>query len=205
MISAIILAAGQSSRMGQSKMLLPWGKVSVLEHVVSVFAAAGVADILVITGAVRQQIEQAVNKYRDRYPVRIVHNQNYLHGEMLSSIQSGLHAVISSTVPGPGKEMAAALVALGDQPQVQESSVRLVCEAFLRTKSLLVVPSFQRRRGHPWLVARPLWEDLLEMHPPQTPRDFLNRYAEDISYVNVDHPSVLTDLDTPEDYQASRP
>jgi molybdenum cofactor cytidylyltransferase len=199
MISAIILAAGQSRRMGQPKMLLPWGKMSVLEHVISVFTAASIEDILVITGAAHEQIEQVVANYGRRYPVRIVYNQKYLHGEMLSSLQCGLRALISE-----GKS-AAALVGLGDQPQVQEGSVRLVCQAFIQTESLLVVPSFQMRRGHPWLVARPLWEDLLEMDPPKSPRDFLIGHADDIHYVNVETPSILADLDTPEDYHVSRP
>jgi len=205
MISAIILAAGDSKRMGEPKMLLPWGNVSVLEHVISVFARAGIEDILVVTGAVREQIEEAIVKYGKRYPVRSVHNKNYSHGEMLSSLQCGLRAL---TPPPPSNAewlAAVALVGLGDQPQVQERSVRLVCEAFIQTQSPLVVPSFQMRRGHPWLAARPLWAELLEMHPPQSPRDFLNAHTGDIHYVNTDTPSILADLDTPEDYQASHP
>lgn len=205
MISAIILAAGASKRMGQPKMLLPWGKVSVLEQVISVFARAGIEDILIVTGAVREQIEADVAKYGQRYPVRTVYNQNYAHGEMLSSLQCGLRSLLSPTLSLAEKVSGAALVGLGDQPQVQGRSVRLVCEAFTQTESPLVVPSFQMRRGHPWLVARPLWKELLEMQPSQSPRDFLNAHAADIHYVNVDSPSIFADLDTPEDYHTSRP
>lgn len=205
MISAIILAAGESRRMGQPKMLLPWGNVSVLEHVISVFARAGIKDILVVTGAVREQMEEAVAKYGKRYPVRSVHNKNHSHGEMLSSLQCGLRALPPPPLCGTESVTAAALVGLGDQPQVQERSVRLVCEAFIQTESPLVVPSFQMRRGHPWLVARPLWAELLEMHPPQSPRNFLNAHTDDIHYVNTDTSSIFADLDTPEDYQVSHP
>jgi molybdenum cofactor cytidylyltransferase len=189
--------------MGQTKMLLPWGNVSVLEHVISVFAAAGIQDILVVTGAMHEQIEQAVATYGQRYPVRLVYNQHHLYGEMLSSLQCGLLALLAP--PLHHTETVAALVGLGDQPQVQERSIKLVCEAFMQTESNLVVPSFQMRRGHPWLVARPLWEELLEMHPPKSPRDFLNGHADDIHYVNVETPSILADLDTPEDYHVARP
>jgi molybdenum cofactor cytidylyltransferase len=205
MISAIILAAGESSRMGQPKMLLPWGNVSVLEHVISVFARAGIEDILVVTGAVREQIEEAVLKYGKRYPVRGVHNQNYSSGEMLSSLQCGLRALASRSLARTERVTAAALIGLGDQPQVQERSVRLICQAFMQTESPLVVPSFRMRRGHPWLVALSLWEELLAMHSPQSPRDFLNAHASDIHYVKTDTPSIFADLDTPEDYQASHP
>jgi molybdenum cofactor cytidylyltransferase len=205
MISAIILAAGESRRMGQPKMLLPWGNVSVLEHVISVFVRTGIEDILVVTGAVREQIEEAVVKYGKHYPVRSVHNKNYSHGEMLSSLQCGLRAIAHPPLSSAEGATAAALVGLGDQPQVQERSVRLVREAFMQTKSPLVIPSFQMRRGHPWLVARPLWAELLEMHPPQSARNFLNAHSDDIHYVNTDTPSIFADLDTPEDYQASHP
>jgi len=102
-------------------------------------------------------------------------------------------------------EARATLVCLGDQPQVGEGSVRAVVGRFAETGASLVVPSFQMRRGHPWLVARPLWEEILSMCAPETPRDFLNRHAAEIEYVNVNSPSILSDLDTPEDYLQSRP
>lgn len=75
----------------------------------------------------------------------------------------------------------------------------------MQAQSPLVVPSFQMRRGHPWIVSRALWAEILAMLPPQTPRDFLNAHAKDIQYVEINSPSILADLDTPEDYRASRP
>ncbi len=193
MISAILLAAGQSRRMGVPKMLLPWGKSTVIEQVVTTFMHAGVEEVIVITGGGREVVEKALA----HYPVRRVYNGDYANGEMLSSLQCGLRAL--------PHQAQAALIGLGDQPQVQETSVRSVCDAYQAGRSHLVVPSFQRRRGHPWLVARPLWEELLQMKSPESPRDFLNRHAGEIQYVEVDTPSILADLDTPEDYQAARP
>jgi molybdenum cofactor cytidylyltransferase len=69
----------------------------------------------------------------------------------------------------------------------------------------LIVPSFNRKRGHPWLAARQLWTEILALKTFQSPRDFLNKHAEDILYVNVPTPTALADLDTPEEYQKSRP
>jgi len=197
MISAVILAAGKSRRMGRPKMLLPWGDTVVLGHVISVFAAAGLEDILVVTGAVREKIEGIVSEYGKDFPVRTVYNEDYQEGEMLSSLKCGLRDLA-------GSGARAALIGLGDQPQVQEKTVRLVCESFRLTGSPLVIPSFQMRRGHPWLASRRFWMDLLELHPSQTPRDFLDAHRRDIQYVEVDAPSILADLDTPEDYRASR-
>jgi len=60
------------------------------------------------------------------------------------------------------------------------------------------------RRGHPWLVTRPLWDELISMKQDQTPRDFLNTHREEIHYINIETPTILADLDTPEDYRAAR-
>ncbi len=193
MISAILLAAGQSKRMGQPKMLLPWEKLTVIEHVITIFLNAGIEDIVVITGGAHEQVERVTTCY----PIRRIYNEDYANGEMLSSLQCGLRAMPD--------QVQAALIGLGDQPQVQEQSVRRICAAYQESQSSLVVPSFQMRRGHPWLVARPLWDELLQMKSPESPRDFLNRHANDIHYVEIDSPSILADLDTPDDYQKSRP
>jgi len=198
MIAAILLAAGQSKRMGQPKMLLPWGKGTVIEQVIRVFAEAGMEDILVITGGAHERVQDIILKSCGEYPVRTAYNKDYESGEMLSSIQCGLRDLTEESI-------GAALIALGDQPQVEESSVRRVCEAFLQTQSPLVVPSYRMRRGHPWLVARSLWNEILSLGPAQTPRNFLNVHAEDIHYVELDTPTILADLDTPEDYRVARP
>ena len=212
MISAIILAAGQSKRMGEPKMLLPWGNVTVIEHVISVFAVAGIEDILVITGAAREQVDAVVSSCASRYPVRSVYNERYASGEMLSSIQCGLLNLIGpppslcDTSPKFGEfrgggDGEAAMIGLGDQPQVQVGSVKLVMESYIRTRSPLVVPSYQMRRGHPWLVVRSLWDEILSLKEDQSPRDFLNKHAGKIQYANIDTPDILADLDTPEDYR----
>jgi molybdenum cofactor cytidylyltransferase len=192
MISAILLAAGQSKRMGRPKMLLPWGESTIIEQVITTFLKAGVEDLLVVTGGAREQVESLISPY----PVRKVYNNDHAAGEMLSSIQCALRVMRDDS--------EATLIGLGDQPQIQERSVRLICEEYQDNMSSLIVPSFQMRRGHPWLAARPLWSEILALRPPESTRDLLNRHADEIRYVSVDTPSVLADLDTPEDYQSSR-
>jgi len=187
MITAIILAAGKSKRMGEPKMLMPWGKSTVLQTVISTFQTSGINDILVVTGGAHQQVESLIGQ-----TVQTIFNEDYEKGEMLSSIQLGLSAKMN--------EASAALICLGDQPQVTERSVRSVCDAFMKNKSPIVVPSYEMHRGHPWLLARPLWDELLQMKSPRTPRDFLKKHTRKIHYVIVDTASVIEDLDTPEDY-----
>ena len=179
--------------MGQPKMLLPWGKITVIEQVITTFLAAGLEDILIVTGGAHAEVEKVVDPYR----IRRVYNPDYADGEMLSSLQCGIRAM--------SERVQAALVSLGDQPQLQEASVRAIYEAYRANGSGLIVPSFQMRRGHPWLVARSHWDEILSLKPPETTRDFLNRHTDAIQYVELDTPTILADLDTPEDYEASHP
>jgi molybdenum cofactor cytidylyltransferase len=158
-----------------------------LQTVISTIQAAGITDILVVTGGARRLVEVLIGS-----SVQTVHNEEYRSGEMLSSIQTGLKAMTPLAT--------AALICLGDQPQVREGNVRKVCEAFANSNAPLVVPSYNMHRGHPWLVARPLWDELLTIKVPLTPRDFLKKHSDQIKYVEIDTPSILEDLDTPEDY-----
>jgi molybdenum cofactor cytidylyltransferase len=187
MITAIVVAAGESRRMGQPKMLMPWGKSTVLQTVIATLQAAGVTDVLVVTGGARKQVESLIGK-----SVQTIFNEDYEKGEMLGSIQVGLAVKMH--------EARAALICLGDQPQIQERSVRRIRDAFLKGNSNIVAPSYQMRRGHPWLIARPLWDEFLEVRPPKTPRDFLDAHSREIQYVEVETPTVIEDLDTPDDY-----
>lgn len=193
MITAIILAAGQSKRMGRPKMLLPWGEGTVLSQVLTSFREAGLEDILVVTGGAREQVESVISHFK----VIAIYNEQFTQGDMLSSIQCGIRALTHQT--------QAVLIGLGDQPQVQVGSVRAVCDAYRESKSNIVVPSFNMRRGHPWLVGRSLFDGLMAIKPPQSPRFFLNAHLRQIQYVNVDDPGILADLDTPEDYLKWKP
>ena len=192
MIVAIILAAGESKRMGQPKMLMPWGKSTVIQTVISTIQASGVKDILVVTGGAHQQIESLIGQ-----TVQIIFNGKYAKGEMLSSIQAGLTA--------KKHEASAALICLGDQPQVQVRSVQRILQEYKETNASIIVPSYQMHHGHSWLVAREHWEAILQMHTPDSPREFLNRHSRKIHYVDIDSPTILQDLDTPEDYLKSHP
>lgn len=186
-ISAVILAAGKSIRMGEQKMLMPWGNTTVLGKVVQTLQAAEVENIVLVTNS-------AIAREVTSYKLQVEINDE---GEMLESVQIGLRA------QKPSAE--AALICLGDQPQAEEESVRRVCDAFRQSKSSLVVPSYQMRRGHPWLIARELWNEILQMRAPKSMRDFLNAHKDEIFYVECDSPTILQDLDTPADYLKYRP
>jgi molybdenum cofactor cytidylyltransferase len=182
--------------MGQPKLLLPWGGTTVLGQVVATFAAAGIEDILVVTGGARLEVELLVGKLSNQYPVRAVYNPEHALGEMLSSIQTGLAKL------NPNAE--AALIGLGDQPQVRAATIKSICAAYIRTEAPLVFPSFENRRGHPWLASRTFWAEVLALPQTTNPRQFINVYTGRIEYVEADA-SILQDLDTPEDYNRQHP
>ncbi len=193
-IGAVVLAAGMSRRMGQPKQLLPWGKTTVIGQVVNVLQAAQVAQIVVVTGKSREQVEQTLKNTS----AQCVFNPRYETSEMLTSLKVGISRLHD--------EVQAVLVVLGDQPQIQVSVVQGLIEQYRLGKGLLIVPSYQMRRGHPWLVDRSLWQEILQMDDErESMRNFLNHHAQDIVYYLVDTPSILTDMDTPEDYQQMRP
>ena len=197
MIAAIVLAAGQSRRMGYPKLTLPWGKTSVLGQVIITLATAGINDIVIVTGAIQEQITNLVDLYVKKYPVRTIYNDGYAKGEMLSSLQIGLSAMKPETL--------ATLVVLGDQPQIMVSIVRQIISTYLETGAPLIIPSYQMRRGHPWLVARTKWDSLLDLTSEQTPHDFLTAHAADIHYLPVETSTILQDIDTPAEYEQQQP
>lgn len=192
-VAAVVLAAGRSVRMGQPKMVLPWGDTTVIGRVVRVLRQARIQPVVVVTGGARQQVEAVLSGSE----VQFVYNSRFAQDEMLVSLQAGMCTL--------GGEVEAFLVVLGDQPQIELDTVQAILERYKARRAPLVVPSFKMRRGHPWLVERRLWRAILDLDPGNTMRDLLNMHADQIDYINVATPSVLRDLDTPEDYRRERP
>ena len=188
MIGAIVLAAGLSARMGQPKQIMRWGSTVIVRRVVDVLAEGGVDEIVAVTGGARLEVEAALQGSA----ARAVFNPDFANGDMMRSLQVGLAAL------SPAAE--AALVALGDQPQIEAGVVRTVAQQWRRSRADIVAPSFNRRRGHPVLFGRSIWAALAAA-AETSPRDFLQTHAERIVYVDVDTDSILRDVDTPEDYE----
>lgn len=193
-VVAVVLAAGESRRMGAPKMVLPWGQRTVIGQVVSVIREAGLHEIIMVTGGA----ETAVREALQGEAVQVVPNERNATGEMLSSVQTGLAAAISGTAQ-------AALIVLGDQPQVQGEVIRHLLRRWQDTRSRIIIPSYQMRRGHPWLLPRSLWQEVMELPAGQTLRDFLNVNRDRIDYQPVENDSILLDLDTPDEYERQRP
>jgi molybdenum cofactor cytidylyltransferase len=192
-VGGVVLAAGLSSRMGQPKVLLPWeNDRTILEHILLQLRAAGVSEIVVVTGRAADEVRQTA----ERAGAAVVHNADYQTGEMLSSLKVGVKAL--------PEQVTAALVVLGDQPRIQPETVRAVVDTYADNKGKIIAPSYQMRRGHPILIDRRYWGELLALSADGALRDLLNAHSGEIAYVLVDNDSVLHDIDTPDEYQQER-
>ncbi len=188
MISAIVLAAGMSRRMGRPKLLLPLNDELVIQRVVRTVTAAAVDETIVVVGHQRAAMEEALRGF----PVRIVYNPDYAQGEMLSSIQAGLRAALS--------QATAALIVLGDQPGISTAIVNQMVAALRDHAGRFCLPTYDGRRGHPIGLPRRFWPEVLSQGWDASLRDVLRRHPEAIVEVPVTDEVVLIDMDTPDDY-----
>jgi molybdenum cofactor cytidylyltransferase len=192
-ISAIVLAAGQSKRMGQQKMLMPWGQTTVIEKVIRTLLNAEVNDIHLVTGENQAALKETLSGFDIRY----IYNRDFANGEMLTSVQAGLESL--------GDESEAALIVLGDQPQIKEEVVQEIVDRYASTYHKIIVPSYKMHRGHPWLLEKSYWKEIRSLKVPATMRNFLDAHTEMIDYLIIDSESVIQDLDTQADYSRYKP
>jgi molybdenum cofactor cytidylyltransferase len=136
MISAILLGAGKSKRMGVDKLSLPWGRRTVLEHCFATLLRSEVQELVIVLGIRNKGVK---NLFRGR-KVKVVINPYSSRG-MSTSIRRGLTALRSRS--------DGILIALGDQPLLKTTTINALIHAFQKGKGGIVIPSFQGRQGHP--------------------------------------------------------
>jgi molybdenum cofactor cytidylyltransferase len=190
-VAAVVLAAGESRRMGRNKLLLPWAHGTVLDQTLSNVMTSGVSSLVTVVGHEQELTKSIAARYG---PVAI--NHNYTKG-MLSSAQAAVRAL------SPSAE--AVLVILGDQPLVGPDVIDALLAVFAANSHGLVAPVYQGRRGNPVIIDRRYFAELLALPPESAPRALLQRHAEDLLLVDVASDAVLQDLDRPEDYERLRP
>ncbi len=192
-VTAIVLAAGESRRMGKTKQLLPWGQTTVLGQVLDNLIASSVNDILVVTG----HLAEAVTSIAVVVNVPTIHNPNYAAGEMLSSLQTAILQL--------PRKCSGILVVLADQPRVGHEVIDQILIAYWQGKGKIVAPSYKGSRGNPVLIDADYFEELLNLPPGSAPRELLRRHPADVHYIEVNSAAIIQDLDSPEQYERWRP
>lgn len=191
-VAGIVLAAGAASRMGQPKQLLDWGGAPLVRVVALAALAAGLNELLVVTGRASEQVEQALADLS----ARCVYNAEYAQGQG-TSLRAGVAALSPQT--------DAALILLGDQPFVTPATIAAIVAAWRSDGPPIVAPRYRGVRGNPVLFARPLFPELLAVTGDQGARAILAARAGSIQYVDFDDDRPLADIDTIEEYQRLAP
>ena len=196
----VILAAGESSRMGRDKALLPWPPHATESALGGTFLSAAIAlfapyvdIVLVVAGKNAHDLTPIV--YANG--ASLVVNPEPERGQF-SSLQTGLQDVLNR-----GRD--AALITLVDRPPVKRETIERLDEAFdraLHQGKWAVVPEYQGKHGHPILAGREMIEAFLKAPASSSARDIQQAHQDKISYVAVDDPLVVANVDTPEQYSS---
>ncbi|GAB4431181.1 MAG: nucleotidyltransferase family protein [Chloroflexi bacterium OHK40] len=191
MIYGVLLAAGRSSRMGRAKQLLEWQGKPLVRHMAEVALASRLAGLVVVLGAEAAATRGALVGLDG--PVQTVENVDYAAGQA-SSLRSGL-ATLPATATG-------AMVLLVDMPLVSPGLIDQLITAFAEPpQPMAVVPRHNGRRGNPALLASALFPELRALEGDVGARDVIDRYANQVRWLDLDDPAVLMDVDTPDVYE----
>ena len=191
MISAILLAAGESKRMGKTKQLMPLGGKTIVEHSLDNLLASQVNEVVVVTG---KQADIVAKTIANR-PVKIVINPDYAQG-MSTSLKKGLTSI--------GSNADAVMVVLADQPFIDNLLINRLIEEFQGHDKGIVVPVYKARRGHPIIFAIKYRNELLQLQGDAGAKTVLEQHPEDIREVTVASRHIHIDIDDREAYELQK-
>lgn len=195
--AGLILAAGDSSRMGRDKALLPWPPATGQPPSHETFLSAAIRSLSLATEFVLVVVgknEGALAPIIYAEGASLVVNPDPNRGQF-SSLQVGLHEVLNH-----GRD--AAMVTLVDRPPVSATTIQTLRDAFEAADQNIwaVVPEFSGKHGHPYLVGREMMEAFLRVSATSIARDIEHENQQHIQYLPVDEPLVALNINTPEDY-----
>lgn len=188
-VAGIILAAGESRRMGRLKALLPFGDRTVIEQVIAPFLQSDLASVNVVLGHRADEIAAVL----EPLPVHVLTNPNYRDG-MTTSVQTALRYI----APIPD----AYVLALVDQPQLGLAPLQHVLAAYQQTSKGLVIPSWEGKRGHPILLSARYRQAVLDLRVDQGLNLVTRGYPDDTLEVPMTDDDILRDMDYQEEYEA---
>ena len=190
MIAAVVLSAGESSRMGRPKALLPIDGQTFIERIVGALKQSGLERVVVVLGFNAEEIRKEI----EHLPVEIVVNPDYTQGQ-LSSLRAALRHLAGAT------NCDGIMVHLVDHPYIDAKLVDVMLRRFNETKSLIVVPRHQGKRGHPVIFSRQLFEELLNAPMDEGAKAVVNAHRDETLEIDTEDVGIILDIDTPELYR----
>ncbi|MSP39650.1 MAG: nucleotidyltransferase family protein [Deltaproteobacteria bacterium] len=190
MIAAVVLSAGESSRMGEPKALLSIDGQTFIERIVSALKLSGLERIVVVLGFNAEEMRQKIA----HLPVEIVVNPHFKQGQ-LSSLQAAIRHLESDN------NCQAMLVHLVDHPYVDPVLVRALLQHFSNSKKVIVVPRHHGKRGHPVIFSRALFSELLNAPLDQGAKAVVNAHRDETLEIDTEDVGITLDIDTPELYR----
>lgn len=187
-VAAMLLAAGESRRMGEPKGLLPLGSKTVVEVILDKLLSLPLHEIIAVLGHQADRLRGAIGNRA----VRAVINSEYPRG-MLSSVQFGLKHL------SPGAE--GVMICLLDQPLIPTEVFRCLVDSLQHDASRILIPTYEGRRGHPILIPLQFCDEVFTLEDSLGLRQLLRAKGEAIREVAVTAKDVLSDLDTKRDYE----
>ena len=186
----MILSAGESSRMGRPKALLPIDGQTFIERIVGALKQTSIGRVIVILGHDAEEMKQRVG----HLPVEILVNPDYKLGQ-LSSLQVAVRH-LEKTADCDGM-----LVHLVDHPYIDPDLVATMIERFYESGKLIVVPRHGGKRGHPVIFSRKLFGELLAAPMDQGAKAVVNAHRDDTLEIDTQDEGITVDIDTPELYK----
>ena len=187
MISAILLAAGKSKRMGKLKQLLPFGQSTIVEQAIDNLLGSTIDEVIAVVG---HKAEEVIEKIASR-PIKLVKNPDYEQG-MSTSIIAGLSLVDDGA--------HAIMFVLGDQPLIDSQTMTRLAKEFRSHDKGIAVPTYRGARGHPVILAVKYKEELLELNGDIGGRQIVENHPGDVLEVPVSCEGVCVDINTVDDY-----
>ena len=187
-VSAILLAAGKSERMGENKLLLPFGGRTVIQRTLDSLLASRAGEVIVVLGNKSQEINASIGRRR----ALVVLNPNFAKG-MSTSLNTGLGAVSS--------QAKFVIIALGDQPLVTPRVYNQIIEAALNSEKGIIIPTCKGERGNPIVISTRYRAELLQQTGDIGGRELLKAHPDDVLEVPVDCEGVVVNINTKEEYE----
>ena len=191
MITCILLAAGESMRFQSPKALASLQNQTIIQRLQFMLVASDIDQIIIVLGAHREKIEPLILKHPK---IQTVYNKDFKMGQT-SSFQTGLHAAQSTPL------CEAVLLLLVDYPLISLQTINYLKVQYIEKRPLVIIPTYQEKKGHPPLFSSLLFAELLALDPQEGVNTIIHRYENALTLLEVNDSGVIQTFNTLEEFK----